>query len=138
VVLEVPLLVLGGDGKVSRARLRDYMDAVKALLLTIPPGSVTTYYSIARLLGLSPRLVGYLLASNDEPLVVPCHRVVRRDGSVGGYSMGGASFKRRILEAEGVEFRGGRVSPASIIDLEKELGAPSTRRELGSHARGRP
>ena len=47
--------------------------------------------------------MGTALAHNPVPLVVPCHRVVRSDGMIGQYSMGGPSVKRRILAAEGLD-----------------------------------
>jgi O-6-methylguanine DNA methyltransferase len=49
------------------------------------------------------RAVGTALAHNPVPLVVPCHRVVRSDGLIGQYSMGGPAAKRRVLAAEGVD-----------------------------------
>lgn len=92
------------------------------LLQLIPPGMVTTYSSLAKVLGTSPRVVGMLMARNPDPIVVPCHRVVRSDGSLGGYSMGGPRVKRRLLELEGVEFDlRGRVLGRHIIHLHKLL-----------------
>ena len=49
------------------------------------------------------RAVGTALAHNPIPLVVPCHRVVRSDGTIGRYSLGGPENKRRILAAEGLD-----------------------------------
>ncbi|MCE4613628.1 MAG: MGMT family protein [Desulfurococcales archaeon] len=118
----MPLLVLREDGTLSRASLDDYFEALKALLLVIPTGSVTTYKSLSKLLGISPRLVGALLAANDEPLIVPCHRVVRSDGSLGGYSLGGPRFKEKILRVEGVYVERGRVKDDHVTDLEELLG----------------
>jgi len=106
-----------------RAGLRDYYEAVWALTSLVPPGLVTTYASIARLLRVSPRLVGAALKANPQPLVVPCHRVVRSDGSLGGYSRGGPRVKRRLLELEGVEFEGDRVKREYIVDVAFLLGA---------------
>ena len=66
-------------------------------------GEVITYGELARRAG-SPgaaRAAGSAMASNPLPGVIPCHRVVRADGSVGDYSAGGARVKRRMLEAEG-------------------------------------
>ena len=67
-----------------RPGFRDLAEAVWALVSLVPPGLVTTYGSLARLLRTSPRLVGRALAANPDPIVVPCHRVVRSDGSLGG------------------------------------------------------
>jgi methylated-DNA-[protein]-cysteine S-methyltransferase len=109
----VPLLVLE-DGVVRRASLPDYVEAVRALVSLLPPGRVTTYKALAGVLGVSPRLVGRALALNPDPIVYPCHRVVRSDGSLGGYSLG-AGFKRRLLELEGVRFDGERIARDSIL-----------------------
>jgi methylated-DNA-[protein]-cysteine S-methyltransferase len=70
----------------------------------IPRGWVSTYGKIAAHLGLSrgARAVGGALAHNPFPLVVPCHRAVRADGTLGGYQ-GGSAMKRALLEMEGVE-----------------------------------
>src|SRR2546425_396634 len=57
------------------------------------------------------RAVGNACAKNPVPLLVPCHRVVRSDGGVGGYSLrGGAALKRRLLEQEGVDISEARAS----------------------------
>lgn len=113
----VPLVRLLG-GKAVRARIHDYFEAVWMLVSLVPPGLVTTYGSIARLLNVSPRLVGQALKANPDPIVTPCHRVVRSDGSLGGYSLGGPRVKRRLLELEGVEFTvDGRVRREFIVDV---------------------
>jgi methylated-DNA-[protein]-cysteine S-methyltransferase len=72
----------------------------------IPRGKVSFYCSIARRLN-SPkaaRAVGTALATNPFPIVIPCHRAIRSDGTLGGYQ-GGLDMKRKLLEIEGVEFR---------------------------------
>jgi len=116
------LLVLEG-GRARRAGLAEISEAVYALVSLVPPGRVTTYGSIAALLGVSPRLVGQALKRNTNPIIVPCHRVVRSDGSLGGYSgPGGPAFKRRLLELEGVGFSDGRVRPEFIVDVASLLG----------------
>ncbi len=88
----------------------------------IPRGKVTTYGTIASALGLSPRAVAAALKKNPRPLVVPCHRVVMHDGSLGGYSYGGPEVKRRLLEQEGVRFdANGKVLEEYIIRDPKQL-----------------
>ena len=96
-------LIVAEDGlkSVRRARLEDYVEAIKALLMLVPTGCVTTYGALARLLGISPRLVGRALSLNDEPVVVPCHRVVKSSGDLGGYTPWGVEFKRALLRVEG-------------------------------------
>lgn len=71
----------------------------------IPRGCVSTYQLIARHLGKSngARAVGNALANNPFPLIVPCHRAIRSDRSLGGYQ-GGLDMKRALLEKEGLRF----------------------------------
>ena len=79
--------------------------AVWMKALEIPRGEVRPYGWIAAEIGhgKAVRAVGTALAHNPVPLVVPCHRVVRSDGTIGNYSMGGSENKRRILAAEGLD-----------------------------------
>ena len=81
--------------------------AVWTKALEIPRGEVRPYGWIAAEIGRprAVRAVGTALAHNPVPLVVPCHRVVRSDGMIGQYSMGGLDAKRRILAAEGLDTR---------------------------------
>jgi methylated-DNA-[protein]-cysteine S-methyltransferase len=77
----------------------------------IPRGMVSAYGQIAKRLGTprAARAVGTALARNPFPLIIPCHRAIRVDRSLGGYA-GGLPMKRRLLEIEGVEFdRYGRI-----------------------------
>ncbi len=73
----------------------------------IPKGKVATYGQVATLAG-NPRwarVVGYALHNNPAPYVIPCHRVVNRDGRVAeGFAFGGGDAQRSLLEAEGIEF----------------------------------
>jgi methylated-DNA-[protein]-cysteine S-methyltransferase len=71
---------------------------------------VTTYGRLARHLGAprASRAAGRALATNPFPIVIPCHRAVRSDGSLGGYQ-GGVEMKARLLEMEGVQVERGRV-----------------------------
>jgi len=82
----------------------------------IPYGKVVTYSGLAAKIG-SPRAaraVGTALANNPFPILIPCHRVVRADGSLGGFG-GGSSMKRELLDKEGVAFdSSGRVSAKCI------------------------
>lgn len=71
----------------------------------IPKGKVATYGQVAVLVGAprNARFVGYALHSNPEPGVIPCHRVVFRDGSLApGFAFGGPERQRLLLEEEGV------------------------------------
>ncbi len=80
----------------------------------IPRGRVRSYGVIARAVGRpgAARAVGRALARNPFPLVIPCHRAVRSDGTLGGFQ-GGLVLKRALLELEGIEFTpAGRVAAA--------------------------
>jgi methylated-DNA-[protein]-cysteine S-methyltransferase len=84
----------------------------------VPRGLVTTYGRLAARVGRpgAARAAGSVLAANPFPLIVPCHRTVRSDGSLGGYQ-GGRGMKRALLEMEGVRFRpDGRVEPGFRLD----------------------
>lgn len=76
--------------------------AVLRLTARIPYGRVRSYRWIAERLGRSgaSRAVGNALARNPIPIIIPCHRVVRSDGQLGGFALG-LSWKRRLLELEG-------------------------------------
>ncbi len=100
---------LAGDQRTSvpldlRGR-SPFEEAVLRKALEIPPGEVRPYGWIAAEIGRpkAVRAVGSALARNPVPLVVPCHRVVRSDGHIGAYSMGGPATKRRLLRAEGAD-----------------------------------
>jgi methylated-DNA-[protein]-cysteine S-methyltransferase len=71
----------------------------------IPRGRVSTYQRIAKHLGYdnAARAVGGALANNPFPIIVPCHRAIRSDGTLGGYQ-GGLEMKRTLLKMEGVFF----------------------------------
>ena len=71
----------------------------------IPRGRVSTYQRIAKHLGNvnGARAVGGALANNPFPIIIPCHRAIRSDGTLGGYQ-GGLKMKRALLEMEGVSF----------------------------------
>ena len=74
----------------------------------LPYGQTTSYKSLAERLGRpgAARAVGTAMGRNPFPLVVPCHRVVKSDGSLGGYSgPGGVGLKRRLLDMEAAACR---------------------------------
>ena len=64
-------------------------------------GETKSYGIIAKKYKLSPRHVGKICAQNKIPLLIPCHRVIRSDGSIGGFSArGGVSLKKKLLKFE--------------------------------------
>jgi O-6-methylguanine DNA methyltransferase len=94
--------------------------------LEIPRGEVRPYGWIAAEIGRpkAVRAVGTALGHNPVPLIVPCHRVVRSDGLLGQYSLGGPGNKRTILAAEGVDVPGlERLAAAGI----RYIGSDTTK-----------
>ncbi len=85
----------------------DYQKQVWALLRQIPPGATTNYGAIAEMLGSrDARDATAAIASNSIAILIPCHRVVKKDGSLSGYR-GGVRRKRALLmrEQQASEFR---------------------------------
>ena len=96
--------------------MTEFARRVYEVVRAIPRGRVLSYGQVARLAGnpRGARGVGFVLHHNPEPGVIPCHRVVFRDGRVtDGFAFGGPDVQRRLLEAEGVHFTAdGRVDMA--------------------------
>ena len=81
------------------------------LVQQIPKGRVTTYGELARALtgsARAARAVGQAVGKNPTPVQIPCHRVVRSDGAIGGYKLGVAA-KTKLLNEEGLTIRSGKV-----------------------------
>ena len=73
-------------------------------LQKIPYGKTKSYGQIAKKFNTSPRFVGNVCGLNQHLLVVPCHRVVRSDGTLGGFSsLGGIKLKKRLIKLENNE-----------------------------------
>lgn len=99
-------------------RITEFQQKVYSLCRRIPRGRITTYKEIGRALGsngLVYRAVGNALNKNPFAPVVPCHRVVKSDGTIGGFAFGGRK-KILFLRKEGVEVMGNK-----IIDFGKRL-----------------
>ena len=89
---------------VDLSQITPFQQSVLHMTATIQAGSVWTYQQVAAAIGRprASRPVGSALAHNPVPIVVPCHRVVASDGSLGGYSAGaGLESKRLLLKMEG-------------------------------------
>ena len=97
--------------------IKDFRENFYSLVQQIPEGRITTYGALARALGdiRAARAVGKMLNENPRPIVVPCHRVVMSDGSIGGFGMG-VEKKIELLEGEGIE-----VKDDMIVDFKKKL-----------------
>ncbi len=79
----------------------DFEKKVWDSLKEIPPGETRTYKWVAERTGnpAAVRAVGRALSKNPVPIVIPCHRVIESDGSIGGY-FAGVDIKRRLLDVE--------------------------------------
>ena len=74
-------------------------------LKKIPKGSVKTYSEVAKAIGkpTAIRAVANAIGKNPYPIKIPCHRVIKADGSLGGYSAeGGIKTKQKLLKNEGI------------------------------------
>ncbi len=83
-----------------------FQQKVWKYLTKIPRGSVKTYSQVAKSIGkpLAVRAVANAIARNPYPPLIPCHRVIRSDGTLGGYSgKGGIKTKKILLKREGVK-----------------------------------
>jgi O-6-methylguanine DNA methyltransferase len=121
---------LGGDRRVRiELDLRGHTEFERDVwekAREIPRGEVRPYGWIAAEIGRprAVRAVGTALGHNPVPLIVPCHRVVRSDGLLGQYSLGGPENKRTILAAEGVDLpRLERLAASGV----RFLGSDTTR-----------
>ena len=85
-------------------------------LLQVPEGKVTTYGDLAKAVGLEngQRVIGTIMKKNPFPVIVPCHRVVKSDGKIGGYAYG-ERVKSKMLANEGIKIKNGK-----IVDFTKE------------------
>ncbi len=83
----------------------EFQSRVLNEVMRIPKGKVSTYGRLASKSGVSrgARAAGNALATNPYPLIIPCHRVIRSDGSLGGFG-GGLKMKKALLMMEGITF----------------------------------
>ena len=72
-------------------------------LLTVPYGKITTYNELSKSIGLEngQRLVGQIMKKNPFPVIIPCHRVIKSNGDIGGYLFG-IDIKKNMLRKEGI------------------------------------
>ena len=97
----------------------NFFEKVYVAVKRIPCGKVASYGQIAAAAGNKnmARQVGWALHSNPAPDVVPCYRVVFKDGSLSpAFKFGGENAQRKLLEKEGVKFdEKGRVKPCFFV-----------------------
>ena len=94
-----------------------FFEKVYEIVKQVPCGKVTTYGDIARAIGAprASRQVGWALHCNPYQGIVPCHRVVFRDGSLAeGFAFGGKQVQKALLENEGIAF-----SEEYKVDMKK-------------------
>jgi methylated-DNA-[protein]-cysteine S-methyltransferase len=84
--------------------------------LQVPEGKVTTYDDLAKVVGLKngQRVIGTIMKNNPFPVIISCHRMVRSDDKIAGYTYG-EIVKFKMLTKEGIRIKDGK-----IIDFDKE------------------
>jgi len=90
------------DNFLKRDKLTKFQWNVLKVTANIPLGETRTYKWIAEKVG-SPkavRAVGQALRRNPYPIIIPCHRVIKEDGSLGGYAGGSGERKAELLNME--------------------------------------
>ena len=106
--------------EVDLADRNDWDRLVLGAVRNIPPGTTTSYGGVARMIGRAgaARAVGGAVGRNPIGLVIPCHRVIAGDGTLGGYGGGwwggrqaGLELKRELLAREGVDVPAARGAP---------------------------
>ncbi len=86
-------------------------------LTEVPEGMVTSYSELAKAVGLKngQRVIGQIMKKNPYPVIIPCHRVVKSDGKIGGFFYGD-KIKTNMLKKEGIKIQDGK-----ILDWEKKF-----------------
>ncbi len=83
----------------------DLCDQIYELVCQIPLDRVVTYGDLAKIVGVNPRYIGYVLHNNPAPGKVPCHRVVNSQGRLAAnFAFGGGLAQQKLLESEGIVF----------------------------------
>ena len=86
-----------------------FNDKCYKLLSKIPKGKISTYKEIALVLNTKAyRAVGSAMANNPDPVITPCHRIVKSDGSIGGYAFG-TNKKIELLRKEGISIKDDKI-----------------------------
>ncbi len=91
--------------------MTQFQSHVLDMTLKIPKGKVTTYKELALAVGKPKawRAVANVMAGNTRPIIIPCHRVVKSSGEIGGYTFG-TKRKVELLAAEGIDIEGRKVN----------------------------
>ncbi|MEM2917181.1 MAG: MGMT family protein [Candidatus Bathyarchaeia archaeon] len=116
-ILETLKAIYDGKGISSNFELafnclKEYSRRVLGYLAYVPVGYITTYNALAKIAGGSPRAVGQVMAHNPFPLLIPCHRVVKNDWTLGGFGGSekglGVKIKLEILRREDRGYKTGK------------------------------
>ena len=95
--------------------IKSFNEKCYALIMHIPAGRVTSYKELAHALGTKAyRAIGQAMKRNPNLITVPCHRVVKNNGEIGGYALG-LPAKIELLKNEGVEVDGQRIIDCSKV-----------------------
>lgn len=95
-----------------------FSDKVYSIIMKVPKGKVITYKGLAELAGNpnAARAVGNIMKKNKHPEKIPCYKVVKSDGNIGGYSAkGGIKRKIELLRKEGIRIYRGKIDKRNII-----------------------
>lgn len=115
------------DVDVDLSSFSPFQQSVLAACAKIPYGQTATYADLARAAGRpgAARAVGSTMARNPLPLIIPCHRVLRSDGTLGGFSSprGISEKKRMLLLEDGARFNGERFELISETSMEHEMAS---------------
>lgn len=92
--------------------MNDIKKRVFKIVSKILKGKFMSYKQIADKIGTSPRAVAKILSLNKNPIIIPCHRVIRSNGKIGGYTYHGKFnpiIKEKLLRKEGIKIRNKKV-----------------------------
>jgi len=96
------------DINIQKLKGTEFQKKVWSEIAKIPKGETITYKELAKRIGKpkAVRAVANAVGKNPVPIIIPCHRVVKSDGSLGGYSgKGGIKTKRALLKKEKVKIK---------------------------------
>jgi methylated-DNA-protein-cysteine methyltransferase related protein len=112
------------------SKRKELFEEVYRLTRLIPRGKVSTYGALGLAVEpeVSPRVIGYVMSicpyPNDQ---VPCHRVIKSDGAIGGYGEEGVRKKIELLEKEGITVKDGRIELSKYLF---DFGKPNSGDDL--------
>ncbi|BBP45580.1 hypothetical protein THMIRHAS_09530 [Thiosulfatimonas sediminis] len=93
-----------------------FSEHIYQLLLDVPKGKITTYSALAAAANSrAVRAVGSAMRKNPYPIIVPCHRVIKSNGQIGDYALGGKAIKAKLLQLEGIEVVDGQVQNLAAV-----------------------